>query len=118
MTELHASVGITIVLTLWALWLWLDPRLRPENLSWTHLILWLLSPLAMYVVLARHSHPPDPPAFPVGKEGIIAQMSPLEVEVFGSFWPARCRQAQALRLGQRVRVVERDGLSLVVEPLA
>ncbi|MBK5254584.1 MAG: NfeD family protein [Vicinamibacteria bacterium] len=119
MTELHAiSPGIVTVLALWVLWLLLDPALRPGNLSWTHLILWLLTPLGMYLGLASHSYPPDPPASPVGKEGTIAQLSPLEVEVFGSFWPARCRHAEDLRLGQRVRVVERQGLTLVVERLS
>ena len=116
MTVLHAmSPGILTVLGLWALWYLLDPSLRPENLSWTHLILWLVAPLGMYLVLASHTDPPAPPASPVGKEGTIAQLSPLQVEVFGSFWHARCGAARDLRLGDRVRVVERDGLTLVVE---
>ncbi len=116
MTLLHAiSPGILVVLVLWVLWYLLDPPLRPEGLSWTRLILWLLAPLGMYVVLARHSYPPGPTASPVGEEGTIARLSPLQVEVFGSFWPARCRAARDLRLGDRVRVVEREGLTLVVE---
>ena len=51
----------------------------------------------------------------MGKEGTIAQLDPLQVEVFGSFWQARCGAVRDLRLGDRVRVVEREGLTLVVE---
>jgi membrane protein implicated in regulation of membrane protease activity len=109
------STGILTVLALWALWFLLDPSLRPEGLSWTHLILWLVTPFGMYVVLYRHREPPSPAASPVGREGIVVQASPLEVEVFGSFWHARCAAGIALRPGDRVRVVERDGLTLVVE---
>ena len=113
---LHAiSPGILVVLVLWVLWYLLDPPVRPEGVSWTRLILWLVAPLGMYVVLAIHSDPPDPPASPVGKEGTIAQLDPLQVEVFGSFWQARCGAVRDLRLGDRVRVVEREGLTLVVE---
>ncbi len=116
MTSLHAiSPGILTVLALWAVWFLVDPSLRPPGLSWTRLFLWLATPLGMYLVLARHSYPPDPPASPVGKEGTVAQLSPLQVEVFGSFWHARCEAARDLRLGDRVRVVEREGLTLVVK---
>ena len=116
MTELHAiSPGILTVLVVWVLWFLLDPSLRPESLSWTRLFLWLVAPLGMYLVLASHSYPPDPPASPVGREGTIAQLSPLQVEVFGSFWHARCEAAKDLRLGDRVRVVDREGLTLVVK---
>ena len=90
MTALHASTGILTVLAFWALWYLLDPPLRPEGLSWPRLLLWIFTPLAMYVVLYRHHDPPATNASPVGKEGIVAQVSPLEVEVFGSFWHARC----------------------------
>jgi membrane protein implicated in regulation of membrane protease activity len=115
MTALHASTGILTVLAFWALWYLLDPPLRPEGLSWPRLLLWIFTPLAMYVVLYRHREPPSPPASPIGKEGIVVQVSPLEVEVFGSFWHARCVRAAELRPGDRVRVVEREGLTLVVE---
>lgn len=67
------------------------------------------------VVLATRSDPPDPPASPVGKDGTVVRLSPLHVEVFGSFWQARCDAARDLRPGDRVRVVEREGLTLVVE---
>ena len=116
MTELHAiSPGILTVLAFWTLWFLLDPSLRSERLSWTHLILWLAAPLGMYLVLAGHSHPKEPPASPVGQRGAIVRLSPLQVEVFGSFWQARCDAVSDLRLGDRVRVVEREGLTLVVE---
>jgi membrane protein implicated in regulation of membrane protease activity len=55
---------------------------------------------------------------PVAKEGIVVQVAPLEVEVFGSFWHARCLTAAEFQRGDRVRVVERDGLTLVVERLS
>jgi membrane protein implicated in regulation of membrane protease activity len=116
MRELHAiSPGILTVLAVWVLWFLLDPALRSESRSWTRLILWLLTPIGMYVVLSSHSNPPDPPAFPVGKEGTIAQLLPLQVEVFGSIWHARCVAAKSLRVGDRVRVVNREGLTLLVE---
>jgi len=115
MTPLHASVGILTVLAFWALWYFLDPPLRPDGLSWPRLLLWIFTPLAMYMYLYRHREPPVLNASPVGKEAIVVQVSPLEVEVFGSFWHARCVPTAELRKGDRVRVVERDGLSLVVE---
>lgn len=114
-TALHASTGILIVLAFWALWYLLDPPLRPEGLSWPRLLLWIFTPLAMYVFLYRHREPPSTDASPVGKEGIVVQASPLEVEVFGSFWHARCAPRVEFRRGDRVRVVARDGLTLVVE---
>jgi membrane protein implicated in regulation of membrane protease activity len=40
------------------------------------------------------------------------------VEVFGSFWRARGLTAAELRPGDRVKVIERDGLTLVVERLS
>ena len=115
MTALHASTGILTILAFWALWYLLDPSLRPDRLSWTHLFLWLVTPLAMYVVLYRHRDPPIANASPVGKEAIVVQVSPLEVEAFGSFWHARSVAPADFQRGDRVRVVERDGLTLVVE---
>jgi len=116
MTELHAiSPGILTVLGVWALWFLLDPALRPGDLSKTHLILWLLAPLGMYLFLAGHTEPESPPASPVGREGTVTRLSPLQVELFGSSWQARCAAAGDLRLGDRVRVVQREGLTLVVE---
>jgi membrane protein implicated in regulation of membrane protease activity len=115
-TALHASTGILTVLAFWALWYYLDPPLRPDGLSWPRLLLWIFTPLGMYIVLYRHRDPPVENPSPVGKEGIVVQTSPLEVEVFGSFWRARCDPRTDLKPGDRVRVLERDGLSLVVEP--
>jgi membrane protein implicated in regulation of membrane protease activity len=110
------STGIILVLISWVVWFLIDPPLRPEGLSWPRLILWLFTPLGIYVFLAKHKNPPVAAEPPVGKEGIVAQLSPLEVEVFGSFWSARCAGPANLRLGDRIRVVKRDGLTLVVEP--
>jgi membrane protein implicated in regulation of membrane protease activity len=119
MTQLHAiSPGILTVLAFWALWYVLDPPLRPEGISWPRLLLWIFTPLAMYVVLYRHREPPSLIESPVGKEGTVVQVSPLEVEVFGSFWHARCAKGISFRIADRVRVVERDGLTLVVERLS
>ena len=72
----------------------------------------------MYVFLYRHREPPSTMGSPIGNEGVVVQVSPLEVEVFGSFWHARGLAAAELRKGDRVRVVERDGLTLVVERLS
>ena len=115
MTMLHARAGILTVLALWALWFFLYPPIRPEGVSWPRLLLWIFTPVAMYLVLYRHREPPSTMESPVGKEGIVVQVSPLEVEVFGSFWSARCVPAAELHRGDRVRVVKRDGLHLVVE---
>ncbi|MBX7185613.1 MAG: NfeD family protein [Vicinamibacteria bacterium] len=118
MTALHASTGILTVLAFWALWYWIDPPIRPEGVSWSRLLLWIFTPLGMYVFLARHREPPSDAGSPVGREGVVAQTSPLEVEVFGSFWHARGPSGSQFRRGDRVRVVERDGLTLVVERLS
>jgi membrane protein implicated in regulation of membrane protease activity len=115
---LHASTGILITLTLWVVWYFLDPPMRPEGLSWPRLVLWIFTPLGMYLVLSRHREPPVDNPTPVGKEAIVVQASPLEVEVFGSFWRARCKTKTEFQRGDRVRVVGRDGLSLVVEPFS
>jgi membrane protein implicated in regulation of membrane protease activity len=114
-TSLHAiSPGILTVLAFWALWYVLDPPFRPEGLSWPRLLLWIFTPLAMYVVLYLHHEPSSTMGSPVGKEGLVVRVTPLEVEVFGSFWHARCVPPAELREVDRVRVVERDGLTLVV----
>jgi membrane protein implicated in regulation of membrane protease activity len=116
MTALQAAgPGILLVLVLWVLWYLLDPPLRPEGVSWPRLILWLATPLGLYLFLARHKEPPSTMASPVGKEGTVAGLDPLEVEVFGSTWHARCDPVAELRIGDRVRVVEREGLTLWVE---
>lgn len=115
MTALYASTGILTVLAFWALWYLLDPPFRPEGLSWPRLLLWIFTPLGMYVVLYRHREPPSTMGSPVGKEGVVVQASPLEVEVFGSFWRARGAKGTDFRPGERVRVVKRDGLTLLVE---
>jgi membrane protein implicated in regulation of membrane protease activity len=72
----------------------------------------------MYLFLYRHREPPSTMGSPVEKEGVVVRTSPLEVEVFGSFWHARCVRPTELRPGDRVRVVERDGLTLVVDRLS
>ena len=118
MTALHASTGILTVLAFWALWYWIDPPLRPGGVSWPRLLLWVFTPLGMYLFLSRHREPPSTMGSPVGREGVVVQASPLEVEVFGSFWQARALTAAELRRGARVRVIERDGLTLVVERLS
>lgn len=118
MTALHATTGILTVLAFWALWYVLYPPFRPDGVSWPRLLLWIFTPLAMYLVLSRHREPPSTMGSLVGKEGVVVQVSPLEVEVFGSFWHARCVPPAALRQGERVRVVERDGLTLVVRRLS
>jgi len=115
---LHASTGILTVLAFWALWYFLDPPFRPEGVSWPRLLLWIFTPLGMYVVLYRHREPPSTMGSPVGHEGVVVQVSPLEVEVFGSFWHARSAPATEFRKGDRVRVVGREGLTLVVEHLS
>ncbi|HRB12940.1 MAG TPA: NfeD family protein [Vicinamibacteria bacterium] len=118
MTALHASAGILTVLAFWAVWYWIDPPLRPDGVSWPRLLLWVFTPLGMYLFLAHHREPPSTMASPVGREGVVVRASPLEVEVFGSFWHARGLTAAPLRPGDRVRVIERDGLTLVVERLS
>ncbi|HQZ17476.1 MAG TPA: NfeD family protein [Vicinamibacteria bacterium] len=118
MTALHASAGILTVLAFWAVWYWIDPPLRPDGVSWPRLLLWVFTPLGMYLFLAHHREPPSTMASPVGREGVVVRASPLEVEVFGSFWHARGLTSAELRAGDRVRVIERDGLTLVVERLS
>jgi membrane protein implicated in regulation of membrane protease activity len=113
--SLAMSPGIFIVLIFWVLWYLLDPPLRPEGLSWPRLLLWIFTPLGMYLVLSKVPHPEALPAPPVGKEGTVASLDPLEVEVFGSFWHARCDSVPSLRPGDRVIVLKREGLTLVVE---
>ena len=104
MTALQAiSPGILTVLAFWALWYLLDPPFRPEGLSWPRLLLWIFTPLGMYVVLYRHREPPSTMGSLVGKEGVVVQASPLEVEVFGSFWGARGATGTDFRPGDRVR---------------
>lgn len=110
------SPGLLFSLVLWVIWFIADPPFQPEGLSLTRLLLWMSAPLAVYVVLATHSEPPAPTASPVGKEGTVSRLDPLQVEVFGSFWQARSTAPAPLALGDRIRVVRRDGLTLVVEP--
>ncbi|MEO5761316.1 MAG: NfeD family protein [Vicinamibacteria bacterium] len=109
--------GLFLVLVFWALWYAFDPALRSESVSWTRLVVWFLSPLALYIFLTQHKEPPSTAVSPLGQEGRITQLEPLQVEVFGSFWHARCPTATGLRLGDRVRVSKRDGLTLLVERL-
>jgi membrane protein implicated in regulation of membrane protease activity len=71
----------------------------------------------MYLFLSRHREPPSTMGSPVGNEGVVVEAAPLEVEVFGSFWHARSVGLGELRKGDRVRVVDRDGLTLLVERL-
>jgi membrane protein implicated in regulation of membrane protease activity len=119
MSSLQAiSAGIPLVLALWALWYLLDPPFRPDGVSWLRLILWIFSPLGLYLFLAHHKEPPSALASPVGKEGTVARLDPLQVEVFGSFWQARSKARGDLRVGERVRVTERDGLTLIVDRLS
>ncbi|MEO8499488.1 MAG: NfeD family protein [Vicinamibacteria bacterium] len=114
-TSYGSSPGILTVLAFWTVWYVLYPPLGPEGLSWPRLLVWIFTPVVMYVVLYRHREPPSTMGSPVGTEGLVVQVSPLEVEVFGSFWSARCVPAAPLRKGDRVRVVRRDGLTLIVE---
>jgi len=115
MTELSAvGPGILLVLVVWVAWYLLDPPLRPDGLSWPRLLAWLLSPLGLYLYLASHREPPSTMTSPLGREGRVISLDPLEVEVFGSTWRARCDVPAGLRPGDRVRVVERTGLTLRV----
>ncbi len=117
MEALYAiSPGILFSLVLWVIWFLVDPPFRPEGLSWTRLLLWIFTPLTVYVVLATHAELPAPTESPVGKEGTVSRLKPLQVEVFGSFWQAKVARGTPLALGDRVRVVKREGLTLVVEP--
>lgn len=117
MEALYAiSPGILFSLVLWVIWFLVDPPFRPEGLSWTRLLLWIFTPLTVYVVLATHAEPPAPTESPVGKEGTVSRLKPLQVEVFGSFWQAKAARGTPLALGDRVRVVKREGLTLIVEP--
>jgi membrane protein implicated in regulation of membrane protease activity len=119
MTHLAAAgPGVILVLVVWAAWYLLDPPLRSEGVSWARLVIWLFAPLGLYLFLARHREPPSTMGSPVGKEGTIASLHPLEVEVFGSFWHARSKTAPDLRVGERVRVVERAGLTLIVDRIS
>lgn len=43
--------------------------------------------------------------------------STISVEVKGAYWPIRHREPELLPAGTQVKVVELDGLTLVVEPL-
>ena len=116
MTHLSAAgPGLLLLLLVWAGWYLLDPPVRPEGVSWLRLVAWLFAPLGLYFFLARHHEPPSVMGSLVGKDGTITRRDPLEVEVFGSFWHARSKSAADLQLGERVRVVERTGLTLIVE---
>jgi membrane protein implicated in regulation of membrane protease activity len=39
------------------------------------------------------------------------------VKFMGTWWRARCRQSMGLATGTRVRVVDRENLTLIVEPI-
>lgn len=112
-----AGPGLILVLVVWAVWYLIDPPMRPDGVSWVRLLAWVFTPLGLYVFLAHHREPPSTMGSLVGKEGTVACLAPLEVEVFGSFWNAKAAPDAALRLGERVRVVERSGLTLTVERL-
>jgi membrane protein implicated in regulation of membrane protease activity len=115
---LAAGPGILLVLALWVLWYLVDPPIRPDGVSWPRLILWLFTPFGLYLYLSRHKEPPSEMGSPKGAEGRVSALAPLEVEVLGSFWQAKCRKPGDLRIGERVRVLERDGLTLIVERLS
>jgi membrane protein implicated in regulation of membrane protease activity len=53
----------------------------------------------------------------VGARGVVKEIEGNDLQVFvqGSWWGARARSGP-LRLGQDVRVVEMEGLRLIVEP--
>ena len=119
MTHLAAAgPGLILVLVVWAIWYLIDPPLRPDGVSWVRLLFWVFTPVGLYVFLAHHREPPSTMGSPVGKEGTVARLHPLEVEVFGSFWSARSATPGEYRLGERVRVVERAGLTLTIDRLS
>jgi membrane-bound serine protease (ClpP class) len=53
----------------------------------------------------------------VGSRGVVKEIEGDDLQVFvqGSWWGARARSG-SLRPGQDIRVVEMDGLRLIVEP--
>jgi len=119
LVPLHAAgPGLLLLLAAWAIWYVIDPPVRPEGVSWVRMILWVVSPLGLYLYLARHKEEPSTMNSAVGREGRVVQVEPLEVEVFGSFWQARLLGGAELRQGDRVRVVSRDGLTMVVERIS
>jgi len=106
--------GVLLVLVLWAAWYVLDPPVRPEGLSWPRLLAWILTPVGLYLFLAGHKEPPSTMTSPVGRQGRVTSIDPLQVEVFGSTWQARSDDEDGLRPGDLVRVIERAGLTLRV----
>ena len=53
----------------------------------------------------------------IGKKGkVLSRLAPEgQIELSGEIWRARC--AAAAEVGQAVTVVDRDGLTLIVEPV-
>jgi membrane protein implicated in regulation of membrane protease activity len=47
----------------------------------------------------------------------IAPQQVGSVKFMGIWWRARCRQSMELATGTRVRVVDRENLTLIVEPI-
>jgi membrane-bound serine protease (ClpP class) len=103
------------------LW-WADSLLDPTA--------WLLAGAAIVVgdvLTAIFMERTAPTKLTVGPgEQLVTQAEVLEgfadsrfgmVKVRGERWRAACASATNLPVGERVRVVDRDGLTLIVEPL-
>lgn len=117
------TLGGAVCLTLGSLMLFQapDPALRVS----IRLILPTVAMLALIVALIVHRAARSF-RYPVatGREGLIGEIGEVRVElnpegkifVHGEYWNARC--AVPATVGQRVRVVRAQGLTLEVEPVA
>jgi membrane protein implicated in regulation of membrane protease activity len=95
----------------------------PAPLAVAIIAIWLLKDIALYP-LTRHalqkSQPATGPAALVGQEAEVVQtLAPSgQVRVGGERWLARSASGEHILAGRRIRVVDVDGLTLVVQQIA
>lgn len=64
----------------------------------------------------------DEPIIPIDGEGVVdCVIYPYQkgrIYFRGSWWPARCEEEVKLLTGQRVKVIGRQNITLIVQPIA
>ena len=118
-TALQVPAAALAGLVLWLLWRY---EVLPAWLAWSAFVLWVAKDVVLFFYLWPAYEPGgDAGMFsPVGHMGIAVgdtEGGYLRVRVRGETWRARPEPGHgSIRSGQNVRVVDRQGLLLVVRP--
>ena len=114
------AAGWVVVLAV--VWVLADRFAWPRWIVWTIFGLWIAKDAALYPFLWRAyaAHGASPHAYPSAGVGGVA-LQPLNptgtVRIGGEIWNASVAAGvRAIADGERVRVTDRDGMTLLVEP--